>query len=190
MPKTIVIFCGGTGGHVLPSVNFGNYLIENGYNCILITDKRGNKYTDQFVGKIKIIKASHLTGSIFFKIAALVKLFIGFIQSLIFLSVLKPNIAISFGSYASLPSSIAVRFINIFFNVKFFVHEQNSIMGKTNKFLLKFAVKVFVNYEKNYNLKTEYSKKINVVGLPTSSQIKYSSNFDSSIYNKKNLKYL
>ena len=57
MPKTIVIFCGGTGGHVLPSVNFGNYLIENGYNCILITDKRGNKYTDQFVGKIKIISS-------------------------------------------------------------------------------------------------------------------------------------
>ena len=47
-------------------------------------------------------------------------------------------------------------------------------MGKTNKFLLKFAVKVFVKYEKNYNLKTEYSKKINVVGLPTSSQIFFS----------------
>ena len=42
-----VLFTGGTGGHVLPSVSFGNYLIDNGYKCILITDVRGKKYTNQ-----------------------------------------------------------------------------------------------------------------------------------------------
>ena len=48
MLNFVVIFTGGTGGHVLPSVSFGNHLIDNGYKCILITDSRG-----------KILKNSH-----------------------------------------------------------------------------------------------------------------------------------
>ena len=31
MNKTIIILSGGTGGHVLPSVYFGNHLIKNDY---------------------------------------------------------------------------------------------------------------------------------------------------------------
>ena len=50
MHNFFVIFTGGTGGHVLPSVSFGNHLIDNGYKCILITDARGKKYTNQFKG--------------------------------------------------------------------------------------------------------------------------------------------
>ena len=86
MHNIFVIFTGGTGGHVLPSVSFGNHLIDNGLKCILITDARGKKYTNQFKGKVKTINASHLTGGFFFKIIALIKLFFGFYQSLLFLS--------------------------------------------------------------------------------------------------------
>ena len=89
-------------------VSFGNYLIDNGYECILITDLRGQKYTNQFKGKIKTISASHLTGGFFFKIIGLVKLFKGFCQSFLFLLKLRPQIALSFGSYASLPPSFCL----------------------------------------------------------------------------------
>ena len=185
MNKTIIILSGGTGGHVLPSVYFGNHLIKNDYKCILVTDKRGSQYTDQFIGKIKIISASHLTGNLFFKFRGIIKLFIGFIQAFFIILNLKPSIAISFGSYASLPPSIAVKIINIFFNIKFFIHEQNSVIGKSNKFLLKYADLVFVNYEKNYNLKKELINKIQIVGLPTSSKIINQTNYQSSILTDK-----
>ncbi len=66
MHNSFVIFSGGTGGHVLPAVFFGNYLISNGYRCVLITDNRGKKYSNQFKGKVKTINASHLTGGFFF----------------------------------------------------------------------------------------------------------------------------
>ena len=46
------IFSGGTGGHVIPAVIFGNYLIENGYQCTLFLDKRGLDYAKNFKGKI------------------------------------------------------------------------------------------------------------------------------------------
>ena len=186
MTKTVVILSGGTGGHVLPSVYFGNHLIEKGYNCILITDKRGSKYTIQFLGKVKIIKASHLTGSLFFKVKGIIKLFLGFVESLTMLFILKPKASISFGSYASLPPSLASRCINIIFKIKFFIHEQNSIMGKTNKFLSKFADKVFVNFETDYSLKKEIFDKTKVVGLPTESKNINHSNNKLLNYSNKN----
>ena len=41
--KTLIC-TGGTGGHVIPAINFANFLIEQGYECSIILDRRGNKY--------------------------------------------------------------------------------------------------------------------------------------------------
>jgi len=171
MTEKFVLFTGGTGGHVLPSISFGNYLIHNGYQCIIITDKRGNRYTKKFLGKVKIIKASHLTGNFFFKVLGSFKLFFGLIQSMILLIRIKPKIAISFGSYASLPPSLVIKIIKKLYKIKFYIHEQNSSFGKVNKYLLKEANKIFVNFSKNYNLPIELRKKLYIVGLPTLNNI-------------------
>ena len=152
MHNFVVIFTGGTGGHVLPSVSFGNYLIDNGYKCMLVTDLRGQKYTNQFKGEVKTIEASHLTGGLFFKIVGLVKLLIGFCQSFVFLLKLRPHIALSFGSYASLPPSFATKVLKKFIKLNFYIHEQNSIIGKSNKYFIKNANKIFVNFEKDNKL--------------------------------------
>ena len=48
----LVLFAGGTGGHVIPAVNYGNYLIDCDYNCTLFLDKRGLKYASQFKGRV------------------------------------------------------------------------------------------------------------------------------------------
>ena len=40
----IVLVSGGTGGHVIPAVNLGNSIVENGHNCYLLIDIRGKKY--------------------------------------------------------------------------------------------------------------------------------------------------
>ena len=112
MNNSFVIFTGGTGGHVLPAVSFGNYLIKNGFKCVLITDIRGRKYAKLFKGEIKVINASHLSGNYNFKILALVKLLIGFFESLFLILTIKPRFTISFGSYASIPPSFVVKFLN------------------------------------------------------------------------------
>ena len=38
-----ILIAGGTGGHVIPAVNFGNYIIEKGHTCYLFIDNRGKK---------------------------------------------------------------------------------------------------------------------------------------------------
>ena len=40
----ILIITGGTGGHVIPAINFFNYIKNNSNNVFLLTDNRGYKY--------------------------------------------------------------------------------------------------------------------------------------------------
>ena len=71
----ILIITGGTGGHVIPAINFFNYLKNNSKNVFLITDNRGYKYISNTDKKnIFKIHSSHLTGNISFKLIGLIKL--------------------------------------------------------------------------------------------------------------------
>ena len=44
MKSKILIITGGTGGHVIPAVNFFNYLNHKSKKVFLLTDNRGHKY--------------------------------------------------------------------------------------------------------------------------------------------------
>ena len=44
MKSKILIITGGTGGHVIPALNFFNYLNNKTKNVFLLTDKRGYKF--------------------------------------------------------------------------------------------------------------------------------------------------
>ena len=56
--------------------------------------------------------------------------------------------------------------MNYFGFCKFFLHEQNSIMGKVNNLFAPFANKIFLNYENTLRLKKKYYSKTKYVGLP------------------------
>ena len=134
MKQNFLLITGGTGGHVIPAKNFANYLSVNNINCSIITDKRGYKYFDNYNGKIYIISSSNLNGNLIFKIFGIFQILLGLIQSCIIIFLLKPSHSISFGSYASFsPMFICVLF-KPFYKVKLYIHEQNSIIGRTNKF--------------------------------------------------------
>jgi UDP-N-acetylglucosamine:LPS N-acetylglucosamine transferase len=47
-----------------------------------------------------------------------------------------------------------------------YLHEQNSLIGQTNKLFSKNANKIFVNFDKEYPSLNKYKNKIFVVGLP------------------------
>ena len=65
MKKTsFVIISGGTGGHVIPAVNFGNYIIKKGHNCYLFLDNRGEKYASNLVQNSKKDKSIDVLGPV------------------------------------------------------------------------------------------------------------------------------
>ena len=187
MNRNILIITGGTGGHVIPAINFLNH-IENNFNKVfLLTDYRGSKYIDTIHSKkIYKIYSSHLSGNLFFKIIGVFKLFIGLIQSISIFIRLRPKTIISFGSYASSAPLICFLFFRIFFKTKLYIHEQNSVVGKVNKTFIKFSNKIFMNFENDYLNIQKYRKKIFVVGLPQKIEtnfLKYKLKKDKSIFN-------
>ena len=183
MKNNILIVTGGTGGHVIPAVNFFHYIDSRSRNVYLLTDNRGYKYIKNIKEKnILKINSSHLSGNIIFKIRAIIKLFTGFLQSIIIFIKLKPKIVISFGSYASLTPLLCLLLFKIFFKTKLYIHEQNSIIGQTNKIFLKFSNKIFMNFDKDYSSIKHYVQKISIVGLPQK-EIKKNYNKKSDIFN-------
>ena len=167
MKTSILIITGGTGGHVIPAVNFFNYIKNRSDSVHLLTDHRGSKYIKN-INKNNILKihSSHLSGNIFFKLKAITKLFIGFIQSIKIFLKLKPKIIISFGGYASLTPLLCFVLFKFFFRTNLYIHEQNSLVGQTNKIFIKFSNKIFMNFHREYLNIKKYYKKIIIVGLP------------------------
>ena len=187
MNNKILILSGGTGGHVIPAIIFGNFLIEKGYSCSLILDTRGKKYSHGFKGKIYTINASHLSGNFFSKIISLLKLILGFFQSLVIVYKIKPTICISFGSYATLMPLLMILIIKFFMNIQVFIHEQNSVLGKVNLFFLPYSKYIFTNFNSIKNFNSKYDEKKIYVGLPTFSNLDVGIN---KIIKKKDIKII
>tara|TARA_Y100001970_G_scaffold291692_1_gene429856 strand:- start:1260 stop:2357 length:1098 start_codon:yes stop_codon:yes gene_type:complete len=184
--NSIVIFSGGTGGHVIPAMNYGNFLFTQGYNPILFLDKRGIKYAKNFKGKIIKINSSHFSGNYLFIFNSFFYLLSGLFQSLYHLILIRPKISIGFGSYASFVPLLICVILKFFKITKIYLHEQNSIIGKVNLFFLPFSEKIFSNFENVKNLNIKYKKKFICVGLPNKDEIIYKKR-DINMMAKKNI---
>ena len=180
MKKNFLLITGGTGGHVIPAKNFANYLSIKNINCTIITDKRGLKYFDNYSGKIYVISSSNLNGNIILKIYGIFQILLGLIQSFIIIFLLKPSHSISFGSYASFSPMLSCMVFKPFYKVKLYIHEQNSIIGRTNKFFLNFTNKLFLNFDIKSKINSKFKDKIFVVGSPENS---FKKNFNISNIN-------
>ena len=182
MKKNFLLITGGTGGHVIPAKNFANYLSIKNINCTIITDKRGYKYFDNYSGKIYVISSSNLNGNIILKIYGIFQILLGLIQSFIIIFLLKPSHSISFGSYASFSPMLSCIVFKPFYKVKLYIHEQNSIIGRTNKFFLNFTNKLFLNFDIKSKINSKFKDKIFVVGSPENS---FKKNFNISNINSE-----
>lgn len=149
----IVLSTGGTGGHIFPALKLSEELKIRGYEIILITDQRGEKYQNKekfdhthiihlhkssgFMGKLKQI-LDILTQS--YKIKKLYK-------------TLKPELVIGFGGYSSAPALIAAKLSGI----PFVIHEQNAVLGRVNKLMSFFAKKVALGFENTLGVPKDVS---------------------------------
>lgn len=134
----IILTAGGTGGHVFPAESLAEELLRRGYRLALVTDSRGK---DNYQGKLsEIPNYSVCSGALvgkskLFKIKSLIKTCWGVVQAAYILFTRKPACVIGFGGYASFPCSMAA----ILLGIDLIIHEQNSVMSRTNRFLSKYA---------------------------------------------------
>lgn len=143
----IILTAGGTGGHVYPAESLAEELEQRGYCLALITDKRGKDNYKGRLGKIDNIAvcAGALVGkSKLFKIRSLLKTCVGIVQASYVLWRKKPVCVVGFGGYASFPACMAA----ILAGVDLVIHEQNSVMSRTNRFLSKYATIIAQSFRK------------------------------------------
>lgn len=174
----IILTAGGTGGHVFPAESLAEELIKRGYELALITDSRGK---DNYHGKLsEISNYSVCSGALvgkskLFKIKSLFKTCWGIVQAAYIIFTKKPVCVIGFGGYASFPCSMAA----ILLGIDLVIHEQNSVMSRTNRFLSKYATLIAQSF-RNVKYTPAHIKTI-LTGMPIRSSI---SVLNGNIYSK------
>ena len=163
--KLVILTAGGTGGHVYPADALAQELSERGYRLMLVTDKRGlNNYHGK-LGEIenRAVFSGALVGkSKWFKVKSLFKLAVGTLQSMLIIARNRPDCVVGFGGYASFPCAVAA----ILLGKNLIIHEQNSVMSRTNRFLAKYAAAVAASFPK-----TKYAPHCTQTGMPVRSSI-------------------
>ncbi len=143
----IILTAGGTGGHVYPAEALAEELIRRGYRLELITDARGKNNYKGRLGEIpnhSVLAGSIVGKSKLFKIKSLFKTCLGILQAGCILFRKKPVCVVGFGGYASFPTSMAA----ILLGIDLVIHEQNSVMSRTNRFLSKYASLIAQSFKK------------------------------------------
>ena len=155
--KKIILVAGGTGGHFFPAVALGEELVKRGYEVHFITDLRCKKYIKQDMKVIFHILDLKRSGNIFL---FLPRLSIAVLKAIRLLYNIRSSAIIGFGGYPV----IAPMFAAIFLRVPIIIHEQNSYLGKVNKFFASFTKKIAISYEEIKNLPEFAKSKIVVTG--------------------------
>lgn len=162
--KTLIFLtAGGTGGHIYPAEALADELSNRGYKLSFVTDARG---LQNYKGKLsKITNYNVLSGSVIgkskvHKITSLIKVTFGILQSIFILLRNRPAAVIGFGGYASFPCCVAA----IILRIPLIIHEQNSVVSRTNRILGKFA-KVIAQSFRNVKNSPEGVKSI-LTGMP------------------------
>jgi UDP-N-acetylglucosamine--N-acetylmuramyl-(pentapeptide) pyrophosphoryl-undecaprenol N-acetylglucosamine transferase len=156
MKSKILISTGGSGGHVIPAITMYDHLKEN-YDVLISSDVRGLKYLDDKFYKTLIIDTPKLNNFILLPLSILKVIFLT-LKSLILLKKEEIQILISTGGYMSLPLCIAARILNI----KIYLLEPNMVIGRANKFFLKFCKKIICYAENIIGFPKEYKYKLKI----------------------------
>jgi len=162
MTKKIIFSTGGTGGHILPAINLMKHFFNKGYQVLLITDDRGNKFLKNYSQfRSYILRTDTPTNkNILKKIFSFFTIFYSIINSIIILKREKPHLIFGFGGYVSFPISFASKF----FNFPLIIYENNMVLGRTNKYLSSFSKKILVAKKITFNFPEKYKKKTYQVG--------------------------
>ena len=178
----IVVSAGGSGGHINPALSIIQKFKELEEDLEILYIGTTNRMEKDIIPKHNInyigLDVQGLKRSLSFSnILTLFKFIKSIIKVKKVLKEFKPDFVIGVGGYVTAPVVYSAKKLKF----KTFIHEQNKNFGLTNKFLLKYADKVFTSFETTTNIK--YKDKIRYTGNPTSETYLNSTPAKKSDYN-------
>ena len=141
-----VLMAGGTGGHLSPAMALAQELRRRGHVVQLMTDHRVDQYGEGFPAReIHIVPSAtpSIRNPVRFALAA-VKIARGTVVAWLKLRSIKPDAVIGFGGYPTFPPFLAASLSGI----PGILHEQNTVMGRANRALGRFAKVVALSFER------------------------------------------
>jgi UDP-N-acetylglucosamine--N-acetylmuramyl-(pentapeptide) pyrophosphoryl-undecaprenol N-acetylglucosamine transferase len=138
MDKTIMIMAGGTGGHVFPALAVAENLREKGWKVSWLGTEKGleNRVVPARELEIDYLSVAGLRGKgLMAKIKSLFLLFKACGQAFKYLRFRKPDVVLGMGGFVSGPGGLTAKLLGI----PLVIHEQNRVVGTTNRLLAKLA---------------------------------------------------
>lgn len=161
----VIITAGGTGGHIYPALAIINKIKEKEPNSEFLYIGTHNRMEKDIVPKcgyryeaIEIYGFSKTMIKRDFKNLGLI--YKAYKRCLTLIKEFKPDVVIGVGGYVTFPVIMAAKKLG----VKTFIHEQNSIPGKSNKVLAKKVDLIGVSFKDS--MKYFDVKKVRLTGNP------------------------
>ena len=158
----IILATGGTGGHIFPAITVSKIIKDAGLDAVIVSDTQLDKYKNHLEVKHKIIDTGKNKS-----LKSIIKIIFAIIKSFFLLKKEKPDLIIGFGSYATFPILVVAKLLKI----KILLHEQNSHLGKVNRWFSKYASFIMTSFPEIYGVNIDYSNKIKYVGNPIRNNI-------------------
>jgi UDP-N-acetylglucosamine--N-acetylmuramyl-(pentapeptide) pyrophosphoryl-undecaprenol N-acetylglucosamine transferase len=139
--KLLVIAAGGTGGHMFPAQALAEAMLAKGWRVKLSTDERGARYAGGFPDavEINVVKsATFARGGIVAKLAVPFRILTGVAGAMWRMFRERPDVVVGFGGYPAIPAMAAAWV----FRIPRMIHEQNGVLGRTNRVFAKRVDKV------------------------------------------------
>ena len=157
----VIISAGGTGGHIYPALAIANKIKEKDKGAEILYIGTTTRMEKDIVPKAGFdyvgINVEGLKRSLSLKnIKSLILFVSAYKKSKKIIKNFNPDIVIGVGGYVSAPVVYAAHQLGI----KCCIHEQNSILGITNKFASNFADKIFISFESSKNFIEDKSKVV------------------------------
>lgn len=164
LPGPVVIAAGGTGGHLFPGQALAQELQRRGHEVALVTDERVQRFDHLFPGAdIFAVPAATITGpGLAPMLGAFWKIGSGTLQTMAIYNRIRPSVVIGFGGYPTLPPMLAA----IFKRIPACVHEQNAVLGRANRAVMRFIDALASTFDAPKYLKERDRHKITVTGNP------------------------
>jgi UDP-N-acetylglucosamine--N-acetylmuramyl-(pentapeptide) pyrophosphoryl-undecaprenol N-acetylglucosamine transferase len=167
--RHFVLAAGGTGGHMIPAHALGAELLRRGHRVALVTDERGQRFPGLFDGvQTHVLPAGRLDGGITRWFGAGRDILQGRERARRLYEAFMPTAVIGFGGYPALPSLLAA----LSMKIPTVIHEQNAVLGRTNRFLAGRVDAIATAYPEVERLKPRYADKVNLIGNPVRDEIR------------------
>ncbi|MEM9809677.1 MAG: undecaprenyldiphospho-muramoylpentapeptide beta-N-acetylglucosaminyltransferase [Pseudomonadota bacterium] len=127
----VALAAGGTGGHMFPAQALAEEAKARGWSVLLLTDKRGERYTERFPKDDMVLlkAASPSARGLIAKIRAGTTLAGGIGRASRALKAFEADTVIGFGGYPSAPAMLAAQRLRLPTGI----HEQNAVLGRANR---------------------------------------------------------